>query len=40
MVFGLLNIKILRLGVTTDDIRGPIHAENAVSRLILRQSKK
>jgi hypothetical protein len=30
--FGLLNIEGLRLGVTTDDIRGPIRAEDAVSR--------
>jgi nucleoside phosphorylase len=35
MEFGLLNIKSLRLGVTTEDIRGPIHAEDAVCRLIL-----
>ena len=40
MEFGLLNIKSLRFGVTTDDIRGPIHAEDAVSRLILSSADR
>jgi hypothetical protein len=33
--FGLLNIKGLQLGITTEDIRGPIHAEVAIRRAIL-----
>jgi nucleoside phosphorylase len=33
--FGLLNTKGMRLGITTDDIRGPLHAEDAICRLVL-----
>jgi nucleoside phosphorylase len=33
--FGLLNIKGVHLGITTDDIRGPIHTAKAVTRVVL-----
>jgi len=33
--FGLLNINGLRLGITTDDIRGPLHAKETICRVFL-----
>jgi nucleoside phosphorylase len=33
--FGLLNLKGVQLGITTDDIRGPIHADETVCRVLV-----
>jgi nucleoside phosphorylase len=38
--FGLLNTKGLRLGITTEDIRGPLHAEDVVCRLVLTSADR
>jgi nucleoside phosphorylase len=38
--FGLLNTKGLRLGVTTEDIRGPLHADEVVCRVLLSNSNQ
>ena len=38
--FGLLDTKGVRLGITTDDICGPLHAQDAVCRVVLPSAER